>query len=602
MAIRKIIFRVGLSCTGVLAMSGIAHAGQINGVEFKSEDNQSRVEISGDGLGAYKKEVKTNPPQLVLTFPDSTIAEDAAKKLDTSSFKGSVLQVSSYPLSGDETGSRVVVDLKAKTNYTVDEADGKLIVKVNEVADNGADANAEVAAKPTTNKETTKEAVNSDALSAIMNAQDEKKFTGSPITLKLKDADVHEVLRLISMTSGFNIVIHPQVQGKLTLSLDGVPWDQALEVVLTTLKLSAERNASVLRVMPRDLFIAEKQQQLDEQKLSAVAAPRITSIFPISYSDLNDLAALLQNFANSQNTTPGSSGIPATILVDKTTQSLIVRDTADSLAKIKKMIELLDVQTPQVLVEGKVVEATNEFTKTLGGSFGIGGNRYGFAFNGPASLLGVPNIGSPIGSKGGGLFSGADVFQVNGRAISIASTLSMSEKDNKIKVVSSPRTVVLSGKTASISQATTVGIQVTTPGTATSPPTTTIQSATANTKLNVTPRVTNDGSVLMKIDLTRDILNLTNPLAPVAEPRQMATEVIVDSGTTLVIGGVLNLDENHVEEGVPILRRIPLIGWLFGDESDDNLKSELMFFVTPRVLNSKRTGLIMDVSAPPAKL
>src|SRR5690606_16007227 len=144
---------------------------------------------------------------------------------------------------------------------------------------------------------------------------------------------VHEVLRMISDASGFNVVIHPSIQGKLTMSLEQVPWDQALEVVLTTLKLSAERSNSVLRILPRDVFLSEKTQELEEKRLSSSVAPRITRVFPISYADLNELSTLLLSFANSQNATPGSGGVPSTILTDRTTQSLIIRDTAENLER-----------------------------------------------------------------------------------------------------------------------------------------------------------------------------------------------------------------------------------------------------------------------------
>lgn len=167
----------------------------------------------------------------------------------------------------------------------------------------------------------------------------------------------------------------------------------------------------------------------------------------------------------------------------------------------------------------------------------------------------------------------------------------MAEAENKLKVISSPRTVVLSGKQASITQAQTTAKTLITPGTSTSPATSQIVQVTANTKLSVTPRVTNDGSVFMKLDLTRDVLNVESDGTPAVEPRLLNTEVIVESGNTLVIGGVLNIDENEASSGMPVLRKLPLIGWLFGQENSIKTKSELMFFITPRILNQKKTAL-----------
>lgn len=563
----------------VWAGASSAFAGEITGVEFKADS--SSVEIRGSGLAGFQTEDKPNPPQLVLTFNGTTISGGVPEKTDTSKLSGSVLQVSAYPVPGNSPQARVVVDFNQAIPYQVKETQDGISVQFDTSNVSTAAGAPSVPVVKT-----------DDPLKTIMDAERDKKFTGSPITLKLKDADVHEVLRLISEASGFNIVIHPNVTGKLTLSLDHVPWDQALEVVLTTLKLSAERNQSVLRVMPRDLFMAEKQSLLESEKLSKVAAPRITRIFPISYSDLGQLSTLLQNFANSQNLSPGNSGIPTTILVDNTTQSLVVRDTAESLERIGKMITLLDVQAPQILIEGKVVEATDQFTKSIGGSFGIGGTQHGFAFNGPASLVGAPAVTYPLGSQGAGIFSGADVTSIANRVVSINATLNMAEKDSLIKVVASPRNVVLSGQSATINQTTSATIPIVTQnGTSTI---TTYQQVNANTTLTVKPRVTNDGSVLVQLDLHRDVLDLSNPAAPVSEPRSMNTVVVVESGNTLVIGGILSNEIDHSESGMPFLRNLPIIGWLFGSVTNETTKSELMFFVTPRILNPRKTGLITE--------
>ncbi|NDG85729.1 MAG: hypothetical protein EBX52_11935, partial [Proteobacteria bacterium] len=187
-----------------------------------------------------------------------------------------------------------------------------------------------------------------------------KKFTGSPITLKMKDADIHEVMRLISEASGFNIVLSPSVKGAVTVSLENVPWDQALEVVMTTMGLAADRNDSVLRVMPRDVLLRQKQEEIDNARLSAQTAPRITRVFPLSYSDPSKLQSLLKDYLSSFG--ERSAGIPAKVLVDENTQSLIVQDTMDGVDRVKKILRLLDVQTPQLLIETKVVDATESFT------------------------------------------------------------------------------------------------------------------------------------------------------------------------------------------------------------------------------------------------
>jgi type IV pilus assembly protein PilQ len=590
-----------------LMFTNLAGAAQIDSIDFKSQDSETLVEISGDSLIGYTKEEKKSPPQLVLTFDNATLAEKAKQKFDASSLGGGVLQISSYAISGGK--ARVVVDFTKSPSYSVEDTDQKIVLHIagapgtHPVKDNSSDADA-VADAPKANvaPKITAKMADHDAISTIMSAESTQKFTGSPITLKLKDADVHEVLRMISETSGFNIVIHPSVSGKLTLSLDHVPWDQALDVVLTTLKLGAERNESVLRVMPKDMLTKEKQDDLDQKKLVAVSAPRITRVFPVSYADMSQLASLLQTFANSQNNTPGSSGIPATILVDQNTQSLIIRDSAENVERMRKMIQLLDVQTPQVLIEAKTVEASEDFSKTLDGQLNIFGsgnrNNYGIGINSPTTTGSLAGSAAG-GSTGTGNTRSNNVTVTLGSAIGIGASLTYAERTAKAKVVSSPKTVVLSGKSSSINQVTAYSVTITNAGSAGVAATSQTVSASASTKLDVTPRVTNDGSVFMKLNLSRDVLNLSNSNSPIAEPRTLSTEVIVESGNTLVIGGILNMDENNTEEGFPILRKLPIIGWLFGSEINTKSKRELMFFITPRILNQKKTALGLNPEEGP---
>ncbi len=561
-----------------------AWSASIDSIQAQIKPNETQIDISGSGLAGYTKEVKNSPPQLVLTFDDATLAEAAKQKLDSSALGPNVIQVSSYAMAGGK--ARIVIDFAKTPKYLVDGSDQKISLHLTAPA-SGQETKSEM------------KVADNDALTTIMSAETQQKFTGSPITLKLKDADVHEVLRLISDASGFNIVIHPSVTGKITVSLDQVPWDQALDVVLTTLKLGAERNDSVLRVLPKDLLVKEKQDDMDAKKVSTQAAPRITRVFPISYADINNLSGLLQSFTNSQNTAPGSSGIPATILVDVNTQSLVVRDTADNVERIRKMIQLLDVQTPQVLLESKFAEASETFTNELDGNISLSGPGYGFALNSPPATTSASS--ALAGSSSGG---GSGGSRTNSVTLNIVKTLSLQafinyqESLSKVKIVSSPKVVVLSGKSANISQATSIAVQNSVLGTGGGVQTA-VQQISAKTSLDVTPRVTNDGSVFMKLTINRDAFNFANPQLPSTSPRTMQTEVIVDSGNTLVIGGVLDMDENIAEQGIPFLRKLPIIGWLFGSDTYSKDKTEIMFFVTPRILNQKKTALGLEGTEPP---
>ena len=423
-----------------------------------------------------------------------------------------------------------------------------------------------------------------DPLSTITNSAANKKFSGSPITLNLKDADVHDVLRMISEASGFNIIIHPAVAGKVTVALDNVPWDQALDVVMTTLRLGAERSDSVLRVMPKDLLVQEKQAELDATRVASLSAPRITRVFPVSYSDLGQLSGILQSFSSAQNTTGGASGIPALITTDPNTQSVVVRDTAEGVERMKKLIQLLDVQTPQIIIDSKVIDATEAFSKTIDGKFSVQSGSNSISINGAAAALG--------GSSGSGTGSPSNANTVKmgvGGAFSLNAILNYSEGENKAKVISSPKIMVLSGKTATITQGSNLAVKQSTATATGILETTTF--VPYSTSLTVTPRAANDGSVFMKLNLTRDTVQTDASSNTSVAPRNINTEVIVDSGNTLVLGGVQSMSEIEASAGFPFLRKIPIIGWLFGQETATRDKTELMFFVTPRVLNLKRSGI-----------
>ncbi len=555
----------------MMAICASAEAGQIQSMQVKNSGNESVIEIIGNGIGDYVKEEKTSPPQLVLTFKDSTVADIARQTFDPSTElpNSPLVQISSYPFT--DLDARVVLDFKSKLQYKIDANDRKITIRIPLSSEKPAVAIQRARApdlKPS----------DLDPLTTIMSAETDQKFTGSPITLKLKDADVHEVLRLISDASGFNIVIHPQVAGKLTLSLEQVPWDQALDVVLTTLRLAAERKDSVLRVMPRDQLINEKQAEIDAKRVVAQAAPRITRIFPVSYAELGTLQSLLTTFANSQNT---AGGTPATILINTNTQSLIVRDTAEGVDRIKKMIQLLDVQTPQVIIEAKVIDALESFSKTIGGRLSMSltsDNRNRMDFNG-----GVPAaIGAPASSTGN---SNSFRFGI-GNTATLDALLAFSETQNTAKVVSSPRVMVLSGRRAQITQGSNIVNSVST----VTPTGTQITQnfIPYNTSLGVTPRVTNDGSVFLNLNLTRDTVETISGTS-VTAPRSINTEVIVESGNTLVLGGVHSVDETSNEGGFPILRKMPILGWLFGEAGGNTKKTELVFFVTPRIVNQEKS-------------
>jgi len=394
-----------------------------------------------------------------------------------------------------------------------------------------------------------------------------------------------------------------------------------------------------LRISSLTSLKSEREQQLQAQQASEAAAPRITRVFPISYANLTDLHRILVTLAtgipqtvnsipgppsaavaNPQAAIGGGSVFPnasATIVnqttassqaprsnpkmpntaieADHRTNSLIVRDIAPNVERMRKLIEILDTQTPQVMIEAKVVEAEEGFGSSVGGGLGINFPGGDFPFS--TSFLGANPITALVGSAAGPTPVGNSLLAfspnmsfLNGN-MRLNAFLNLAEQDSSARIIASPKTVVLDKETATIVSGTPVLVPGSTvvPGVGTVA-TTTVQSANLN--MTVTPSVTNDGGILMQLALSRDVPSSVGGGAGNAiSTRNMTTRVLVESGSTLVIGGIYTLTNNHTSSGLPYLRKIPILGRFFGSETETTDKSELFFFITPRILNPKEAGL-----------
>ncbi|NBU20414.1 type IV pilus secretin PilQ [bacterium] len=433
-----------------------------------------------------------------------------------------------------------------------------------------------------------------------------QKFTGTPVNINVRDVDVKDIIRLISDSSGFNVVVGEDVKGKLTLSLMGVPWDQALDVVLRSAQLGAERNDSVLRVVTLNTLTTEKQKEIDLKRTELLSARRVTRVFPISYADLTEIQGVLKAYITAQASVSGiggSSGASALVQIDPRTNSIIIFDLPENVERMKKLIELLDTQTPQVLIEAKIVEASEQFAKNISGSIGIGSGLNSGSVQsilstnggnaGDALLGGVFQNGADVGkgSITGSTFGISPQFSVFGGA-RLNALLSFGENDQQLKVVASPKTVVLHKQKATITEGTPVllpGATSIVGGASVNQPTV----GSANINLDVTPTVTNDGNVLLKVDVSKDVpQTFAGQTAQTGiAKRNMTTQVIVESGSTLVMGGMYNLEQRENSGGFPFLRKIPILGVLFGSEQESTKRSEIFFFITPRVLNPRDAGI-----------
>jgi type IV pilus assembly protein PilQ len=627
---------VGVLLLGLVWVGGALAAIKITSIDFKATGEGSVLELTGDAPFSVEKQENESDKQVVLEIKDSELAKGAERKLDTSSFDSPVTLISPYKVEGQES-SRVVIQLREMSSPSVSQDGNKVRITFAGAgaaassgsgsgagdATGGVDAipgdttasGAEAGGAPSGSSEGTESAsADSGSSSHVLSPQEKqlenfieakntKRFHGKAITIQVRDADLVDVFRLISDTSGFNIVVSDEVQGRITLSLTDVPWDQVLDVVLSSRQLGAERNGNVLRITTLQALTIEKSNELIARRAAEAGAPRITRVFPISYANPNELAPILRA-VSLPRTLPGEPppgpNDNNNIQIDVRTNSLIVQDLPETVDKVKKVIQILDTQTPQVLIEAKVVEASETFTKAMTGSLGLGGqgnNQFVASFAGGNPI--DPLIGNP------GVFDDGDAVGAvtrQGGAIGISprltflpgvqrlnALLNIGETESQIRVVAAPKTVVLNKTPSTILQGTPVLIQTATFQNGVPIPVTTQQSADLN--LTVTPTVTNDGNLLLALNLTRNIpFAIDNVNSGIAN-RSIQTTVVAESGSTLVIGGIYTMTTNHTSNGFPILRKIPILGLLFGGETDRTDRNELFFFITPRILNEKEAGL-----------
>ncbi|MCA9582302.1 MAG: type IV pilus secretin PilQ, partial [Myxococcales bacterium] len=430
-------------------------------------------------------------------------------------------------------------------------------------------------------------------------ANENKQFTGKRIDLDFKNADIHDILRLLSDVGGVNVITADNVGGSVTIKMRGVPWDQALDVILQAKGLGMMRRGNLLRVAPLGTLEKEREAAIARIKQREQLAPLETRLIPVSYATATTLQGKIKELLSSRGT----------VSVDVRTNTLIVRDIIDSLDDAEALVRTLDTQTPQVLVESRIVEATSQYVRDVGiqwgGDISMGtstGNPTGLAFpynmgiaggatDGQAPTAGLSPLGgvSPnyavnlpaaVGTGAGGSL-GLSMGSVGGN-VNLNVRLSAAEASGAIRIVSSPRILTLDNHPASITQGTSIPFsQVSAQGVQTA-----FQQAALT--LNVTPHVTADGAVAMDVNVSRNEPDFTRVSArgdPTILNRQAQTNLLVDDGHTAVIGGIFTRSTGRNVAQVPFFGDIPILGILFQKRSMRDERGELLIFLTPRIVN-----------------
>lgn len=570
----------GTSPTAVKSATPTGRQVTIEGVDFVNRDGRSYVVATLSAPANISQPVQDG--NLVrFEIRNATISRALRRTIDASAFPSAVSAVTPYIVTDDgKPAVRIAVELKGTVPFTlVDEGE---VVKL--VVDDGA--YAEVMPPALATKEVVASfapgaAVGSVVESGTIPESQRPQYTGQKISLVFDNADIRSILQLIGDVSGMNILASNDVKGEITLRLIDVPWDQALDLVLDTANLGKMQEGNVIRIMPMDKIREREQASFKVKKEEVDEGVLETRAFSISYSKVGDVKKFLEELKSKRGT----------ISPDPRNKQLIIKDVPSVHEQMAEMIKRIDRPERQVMIEARIVEANTNFSRDLG-------VKWGFQYNdssSPANVNGdissanmglggaflIPPPTSGVGAAGAAL--GMTFGALDG-GLNIDLRLSALESSGNGKIISTPRVTTLNGEKALISQGTKI------PYTTVSDQGTETSFENAELKLEVTPEINPDGSVILDIKASNSAVGSIVPTgtgnAISIDEKKAETKVLVRDGQTTVIGGIFVEDERDAETGVPFLRSIPGLGHLFKSSLKTKDRRELLIFITPRILES----------------
>lgn len=531
-------------------------------VDFhKGANNAGVIEINTAGYRGTP-EIKQRANNLVILLKNNQLPIAAQRNLDVTDFSTPVRTISLRRLGND---TEITIKNQGGWEHKTSQSAGRYTITVSP-----------------------KSVVAEDGL-----RNRNRHFTGKRVSLDFQDVDVRTILQILAKESNMNIVASDSVSGKMTLSLKDVPWDQALDLVMQSRGLDARRNGNIIRVAPADEFRQIDIKNLEDAKRIDELGPLVSRTFQLKYKDVNEFRKILNisenggsgnNSGNNNNSLLSSRG---SAVIDPATNTLIIKDNQNVIKEFERLIEQLDVPARQVMIEARIVEATDGFSRALGVKFGY------------SKTSGSTRIGSGLGSSGanGNTFSIAP--NVNLPAASATSSLTIvralssgalgleltaMQEQNRGKIISSPRVLTQDRKEATIKAGREIPYQEASSSGATS---TSFKEAVLG--LTVTPQITPDGNVIMDIKLNKDSVdpNCSVLGTPCLQTKELVTRAMVEDGGTIILGGIYEEDNSTAQYKVPLLGDIPFVGNLFRGTKRNNEKNELLIFITPRIMGSE---------------
>ncbi|HAD30392.1 MAG TPA: type IV pilus secretin PilQ, partial [Methylophaga sp.] len=515
-------------------------------------------------------DIRRESGDLIVDLPGVDLPDQLKRKLDVMDFATPVNLIESMQT---RDGSRLVLTTTGKFEHLAYQSGDKLVVEVKPVAER-------------TTAETT---------------ENEFGFEGEKLSLNFQNIEVRAVLQLLADFNGMNLVTSDTVTGNLTLRLKNVPWDQALDIILKTKGLGMRQNGNVMLIAPAAEIAAREKQELEARRQLVELEPLYSEIFEVNFAKATDMAEILTT-TQGQTTAGSSAGgflsDRGSVVVDQRTNSLLLRDTARNLADVRKLIEKLDIPVRQVLIESRIVIANNDFTKELGVRFGTSAESgtLGAGTSGSLEGLQVPanNLDAVVPTNQAGL-RGQDL-NVNLPVANPAGTIALAlaklplgavlelelsamQEEGKGEIISTPRVITSNQKQATIEQGTEIPYQEASSSGATS-----VSFKEALLKLDVTPQITPDDRIVMDLEVNKDEVGAIFLGVPSIDTRSVRTQVLVDNGETVVLGGIYEQTSRTESTRVPFFGDLPYVGFLFKTNLNEDRQRELLVFVTPKII------------------
>lgn len=564
------------------ASSSNAAAASAN-IDFRKGSGTSGVvELSVPGFSG-QPDIKRQADSLTVTLKNYPIPVQAQRNLDVGDFNTPVRNIVMRRIGND---TQLTIRTKGSWDYNNRSSGSRMSFDISQKTD--------------------------VAMAGLSNANNNKSFKGARVSLDFQDVDVRTILQILAKESGMNIVASDSVGGKMTLTLKDVPWDQALDLVMQARNLDMRRNGNIINVAPREELMKKEESILQQQNQIEKLGPLYSQTFQLRYKNVEEFRKILRLDESGSSNSGNSRSILSdrgSALIDPATNTLIITDNNNVIRKFQKLIEELDVPSRQVMVEARIVEANDGFSRELGVKFGYGGssgrnswgnnqetalaNRNAYvsnmttafnnAVNGSATIPNYDpftvgnNVNLPITAATTSL---ALVRQMSSGLLSLE--LAAQQAQNKVKVISTPRVLTQDRKEAVIESGVDIPYQEASSSGATS---TSFKKAVLG--LTVTPNITPDGQVIMDIKINNDSVNTTcGASEPCINTNRLETKAMVENGGTLILGGIYRERNGESTSKVPLLGDIPVVGNLFKSRARSDERSELLIFLTPRIMDN----------------